>query len=195
MTYPPDFTFPAEKQVTAQVAAQCIAGLASGHRAVVQAGGCSGLWPIALAHYFARVYTFEPEPINFLCLEANVKATPNVSAFECALGDRSTSVGMTRPKVGAGLWRVEGEGDIPMHTIDHVLGDVAVDAIVLDIEGYEVQALRGAERVIERDRPVLWFEFLHHTADIETFLAEHGYTAPARGVGGDSYSIHHTRVQ
>lgn len=195
MTYPPDFTFPAEKQVTAQVAAKTIADLVPEHRAVVQAGGCAGLWPLALAHYFDRVYTFEPEPVNFRVLQQNVVETPNITARGYALGDRSAWVGMTRPKPQAGLWRVSGDGEIPMMPLDAVLGDAPVDAIVLDVEGSELQALRGAERLIERHRPLLWFEFHHNTDAITAFLSAHGYIPPVHGVGGDCYSVHRSRVQ
>jgi FkbM family methyltransferase len=188
--YPPDFTFPKEKTVTAEVAAHTIATMASDHRVVVQAGGCSGLWPLALAKHFKQVYTFEPATINFKCLKANVASVGNIAAFPCALGDKRQGVGLTRPKVGAGLWRVDGDGDVPMVPLDDILGDVVVDAIVLDVEGSEVQALRGAERLITAHRPLLWFENIHNTQAIEAFVMAHGYTVPARGVGGDCYSIH-----
>lgn len=190
MQFPPDFTFPVQKTATAQIAAAGIAGLAPGLRVVVQAGGCSGLWALALAKHFERVYTFEPEPLNFRCLRANVVDTPNIEAFDFALGEARKNVGMTRPKPKAGLWRVDGDGDIPMVRLDDVIGE-AVDAIVLDVEGSEVQAWQGAERLIAACRPLLWFEYLQHTGAIDAFLAAHGYTKPAPcGVGGDYYSVH-----
>ncbi len=194
MIYPPEFRHPAAKAQTAQYAAACIAGLAPGRGAVVQAGGCSGLWPLALSQYFARVYTFEPEPVNFACLRANVAAAPNVSAFAGALGAASGYVGMTRPKAGAGVWRVEGDGEIPMVALDGFLSDVPVDALVLDVEGSEVPALVGARRLIAAYRPLVWLECLQHTAAIAGFLAAHGYTQPQRGIAGDYYSIHASRM-
>jgi FkbM family methyltransferase len=190
--FPPDFTHPEGKTAVAKIAAGVITTLSVAHRGVVQAGGCSGLWPLALAKYFKQVYTFEPAPINFRCLQANVALTGNIAAFPCALGETRQRVGMTRPKVGAGLWRVDGDGDVEMETLDDVLGDAVVDAIVLDVEGHEVQALKGAERIITRCRPLLWFEFMNNTAEIHDFLADHGYTVPVRGVGGDCYSMHVT---
>jgi FkbM family methyltransferase len=185
--YPPDFTYPAQKAATAQLIAACVAGLAPKRRVVVQAGGCSGLWPMALAHHFETVYTFEPEPANFAALAQNCRGLANVHATRAALSDRVGTAGLTRPKVQAGLWRLEGEGDVPLLPLDS-LGLSRVDALVLDVEGHEVQALRGAERVIAAHRPLLWFEYLHHAAAIDEFLAERGYTAPAHGIGGDWYS-------
>lgn len=194
MTYPRDFTYAAQKAETAAFAADTIAHLAADRRVVVQAGGCAGLWPLALAQSFARVYTFEPEAENFRCLQANVAAVPTISATQAALGERPRRVALTRPKAQAGLWCVDGAGDIPMVTLDDALGDVAVDAIVLDVEGFEVHALHGAKRLIAAHRPLLWFEYLHNRTAIDVVLAAYGYRAPQRGIGGDSFSIHSSRV-
>lgn len=192
--YPPDFTYPSEKYETAQLAAQCIAGLAGDHRVVVQAGGCVGLWPFALSKMFAHVYTFEPEPTNFHYLKTNVAACPNVSAARSALGDERRGVSLARTRAQAGLWRVDGDGEIPMIPLDDVMGAAPVDAIVLDVEGFEVPALRGAAQVIRAHRPLLWFEFLQHTDAIAGVLAGYGYTTPARAIGGDCYSVHTSRM-
>lgn len=194
MTYPPDFACPKEKQVTAQVAAQCISGLAPARRAVVQAGGCSGLWPMALAHYFDRVYTFEPAPLNFEYLVRNISDVPNIRASDCALADRCGTSGLTRPKAGAGLWHLEGDGEVDVVTLDSLRFNEPIDAIVLDVEGAEVQAFNGAEQIITTHHPLLWFEYLHHTAEIDAFLAAHGYRPPERGIGADYYSIHASRA-
>ncbi len=77
-----------------------------------------------------------------------------------------------------------------MTTIDDAIGDIPIDAIVLDVEGLEVMALRGAERTIAAHHPLIWCEFLHNTVEIESFLRDHGYTAPVKALGGDVYSTH-----
>ncbi len=195
MTYPPDFTRPRYKEAVAAQAAACIAGLSVAHRAVVQAGGCAGLWPLALASRFAHVYTFEPAPSNFAALAENVAGVPNVTAFPCALGEAPQSVGLTRHKPKAGLWRVDGDGDIPMQPLDAVLAGVAVDALVLDVEGSEVAALNGAERLIAANRPLLWFEYATRQPEIDAWLAAHDYTAPTRGLDGDCYSVPRERAR
>jgi FkbM family methyltransferase len=194
LTYPPDFTYPERKAKTAQAMAAVIAHLAPSRRAVVQAGGCSGLWPLALSKYFARVYTFEPEPANFDCLLVNITGATNIVAVPCAVGATRRTVGMARPKAGAGLWHVEGDGDVLMVPLDAVMGDETVDAIVLDVEGSEATALRGAKQLIAAHRPLLWFEFLRNTEAIASVLAEYGYVSPRHGIGNDRYSVHSSRV-
>ena len=42
-------------------------------RVCVQAGGHVGIYAVALAEHFDRVYTFEPEPENWECLCANLE--------------------------------------------------------------------------------------------------------------------------
>lgn len=175
-------------------AAALIAQLAPARRTVVQAGGCSGLWPLALSHYFDRVYTFEPSPENFAYLTANVASRANVIASPCALGETSRRVGLARPRPQAGLWRVEGDGEIPMQALDDVLGDEPVDALVLDVEGSELAAWRGAARVIDTHRPLLWFEYLSHRDALDAFLSAHGYTTPVPTLGSDACSAHESRL-
>lgn len=185
---PMELTYPMRKLGAAQRAAAAIAALAPRRRGVFQAGGCAGFWPLALAGWFDRVYTCEPAPDNFACLAVNVAETPSVRARACAVGDADRSVGLSRPKAQAGLWTVDGDGPIPMTTIDALVGDAPIDAIALDIEGGEAAALHGAARVIATYRPVIWLEWLRNTAALTTWLGAHDYAPPVPGLGADWYS-------
>jgi FkbM family methyltransferase len=193
MIFPPDFTYPERKTEVAAYVAGAIAVLAPARRVVVQAGGCAGLWPVALAKWFDQVYTFEPEPENYRCLQANIAGHPGITAQPIALGDRHATVGLTRHKPQAGLWRVLGAGDIPMAPLDDLI-DGPVDALVLDVEGSEPAAWRGAAQLIAKWRPLLWFECLTHPAMMAQDLAAMGYGPPQQGHGGDWYSIHQSRM-
>ena len=190
MIYPPDFTAPYAKLRRAHLAAHRIAALAPAHRAVVQAGGCVGLWPLALATYFRHVHTFEPAPTNAACLAANIAGVPSITAYPEALGAAQAAVGLTRRKATAGLWRVDGAGEIPMVTLDERCATAPIDALVLDVEGMELDVWRGAARLIARWRPLLWFEYLTAQPDLLAWLAAQGYTEPQPGMAGDCYSVH-----
>lgn len=192
--FPADFTNAADKAEVAFVAAAVIAKLVTEHRTVVQAGGCSGLWPLALSTHFEQVITFEPHPDNFACLSANTEARSNVMAVNAAVGNRECTVGLSRTKAQAGLWRVDGEGDIPMLRIDDIVGEVPVDALVLDVEGSELQAMQGAARTIERDHPLIWFECAEHHDEILALLQSYGYVTPRSGIYLDYYSVHASRM-
>ena len=189
--WPSDFTNSAGKVLVAEAAVNRIVGLCPvRRRAAVQAGGCSGLWPLTLAQHFSHVYTFEPSQTNFKCLQQNIAGHSNVSASDCALSDERRLVGLTRTKPRAGMWEVNGEGDIQAVTLDDFLGDIEVDALVLDVEGSELAAWRGAERMIIKHHPVLWFEFNRNVDALKAWLADHGYTQPQVGIGRDAFSVY-----
>lgn len=122
----------------------------------VQAGGNCGIWPKALGEKFRAVYTFEPDPMNFRCLCANAPAE-NVFKFNAALGAVHEGVDMICRPDNTGAHRINGTGAIPTLRIDD-LGLSACDLIYLDVEGYEMRALHGAEFTIFRHRPVIVIE-------------------------------------
>jgi FkbM family methyltransferase len=55
---------------------------------VIQAGGWQGVYPFLLSNMFERVYTFEPEPVNFHILSKNCQRT-NIIKFQAALSDEA----------------------------------------------------------------------------------------------------------
>lgn len=126
---------------------------------VLQAGGHAGMYPHQYSKIFKQVITCEPEPHNFYCLEKNV-LSENVLKKNCALGERSGTIKMSHPKskkVNTGCFKVDGDGDIPMITIDS-LNLTDCNLIHLDLEGYELFALKGAINTIQKFKPVIVLE-------------------------------------
>ena len=159
----------------------------SAFRSVVQAGGHCGVWPLALADRFSTVYTFEPDADNFTALTVNTAGKSNIVRFQAALGNVHRTVGLTTLAGRTGRTFVSGEGNIPTLTIDD-LGLLDCDLIILDVEGGEMNAFRGARKTIERCRPVLMFEDKGHSrrfgfakgATPEWLEAHHGYRIATR---------------
>lgn len=126
-------------------------------RVVVQAGGNCGVWPRALGQRFDRVYTFEPCPVNFRCLAANA-SEENIYKFNAALGRRPELVGLARDPRNIGAHYVDRKtGEIPTMRVDDLALD-ACDLILLDVEGFEFNAICGAWETIKRHRPVIVVE-------------------------------------
>ena len=137
--------------------------LVPGRKLVVQAGGNLGIFPKRLAEEFSRVITFEPDAKLFARLKLNAPE-PNIQAIRAALGESNEPIGLACRRrdtsgraVHEGLTHVSGKGVIPQVRLDD-MNLSACDLIYLDIEGYELFALRGAERTIERHRPVIGVE-------------------------------------
>ena len=126
----------------------------------VQAGGHLGYWPIELSQHFNNVYTFEADPIVYDCLERNTKGTQNIYPSSYALGAIKGSVKLMRG-ASAGGSRVDESGKVFVSQVpmDNLCLDPC-DAIILDIEGGEINALKGAEKKIERFSPVILVEEL-----------------------------------
>jgi FkbM family methyltransferase len=155
------------------------AGLAStialvpGRTAAVQAGGNLGVYPKVLAESFRTVYVAEPSHMLFARLMANAPE-PNIVKLQVAFGDTREMVGMSqtrRDKPGLaheGVTHIAGPGVIPTITIDD-LGLAVCDLICLDVEGYELKALRGAVETVRRCRPVV-------SVEINTAIQHYGST-------------------
>lgn len=148
----------------------------------VQAGGNCGFYPKQYGEIFERVYTFEPDWMNFYCLTMNASA-PNIIKQQACLGDERKLLALSDSAKNVGCYAVvpSKTGVHPTLMIDD-LGLDACDLIHLDIEGWEFPALRGAIKTIERFRPVVVLEWMGHgekfgfmNADVEAWMEARGY--------------------
>ncbi len=149
--------------------------LVTTRRVCVQAGGNLGVFPKYLSKTFDAVYVFEPSQELFPMMVKNAPEQ-NIVRFQAALGDAHGLVGTacTRRKHGpgpihAGLTHIDGEGIIPTMRLDDFALPV-VDLLYLDLEGFELYALRGAMETIARCRPVISVEINNNI----TFYGESG---------------------
>ena len=165
-------------------------------RTAVQAGGNIGLWPLRLGRDFARVFTFEPEPISRECLEANVRAQwPDPEACPvvvsaAALGDTMGTVGINRKSLGSHKIDPAGAG-VQQITIDSLKIE-DLDLLQLDCEGYEWHALVGGADTIARCHPIVQVELRNFTrkfgktdTDVWDLLGSLGYRLAAQQPGSD----------
>ena len=167
------------------------------HNVVVQAGGNVGFYVNKYAKIFKNVYTFEPDPINFYCLNLNCTST-NVHKFQACLGDNHGCVNLfnTNETLGHGGSHVNGKGAIPTFKIDD-LNLNECDLIHLDIEGYEKFAILGGINTIKMFKPVIVIEdyprwksrYNSSIEEIEKLLYEIGYVFVQR-VPGDNDKIY-----
>lgn len=154
----------------------------------VQAGGNQGMYPRLLAEVFQHVYTFEPDPLNFYCLVDNCQKD-NIYKLQAALGEHT---GLAKVNRGAmtntGTHTVSTEGDcfVPMVTIDS-LNLRSCGFIMLDIERYELQALKGALQTIERYKPVIQCECGND--EILNLLSPFGYKDVAKSKSDTFYKV------
>lgn len=131
-------------------------------RSIIHAGGNIGLYAIEFAKMGQHVYVFEPSNENFTPLSLNCSRYENVFLYKAALGNVRGPISVVNDEPdNTGTWRVQQCGHIPILLIDD-LGLTDVDIIHLDVEGYELPAIQGAEATILKNHPVLAFELMQH---------------------------------
>jgi FkbM family methyltransferase len=119
-----------------------------------------------------KVYSFEPQPLIFNLLSTNILlngATDIVKQFKLGLGDKIKSLKMTPLKEqffsedcinygGRGLTdSKEGEEEVLLTTIDN-LNLPKLDLIKLDVQGFELETIKGGEKTIKNNHPIFFLE-------------------------------------
>ena len=102
------------------------------------------------------VHAFEPSPHNFRRLQSATRKLPNVRLSRAAVGERSGRSQLylsDNLNVDHRTYRPEGESRETVRVDIIALDDyfrpgARVDLIKLDVQGYELHALRGANRVL-----------------------------------------------
>jgi FkbM family methyltransferase len=154
----------------------------------VQAGGNQGMYPRLLSSMFSHVYTFEPDPLNFHCLVNNCQVD-NIYKLQAALGAETGLVRLNRHTMhntGCHTVSSDGECHVPMITIDS-LKLQSCGLFQLDIERYEIHALKGALETIERCKPVIQCENGNH--EILDLIKPFGYEAVSHSLSDTFYKV------
>ncbi len=131
---------------------------------VIDLGGHIGTHTIALSKLVGpsgTVHTFEPQVKIFTELLVNtyLNGCDNVTPHHAAVGASEGQTFMMRPnQTNEGMTKIGSRGEpVSMKTVDS-FNIKNVSLIKIDIEGYELEALKGALETVKRDRPVLIIE-------------------------------------
>lgn len=117
----------------------------------------------------SKVYAFEPDPE---CYKVCVRNKENYHFPEAEIlpfGAWSETKTLYFQASGFGSSHISNEGDtsIQVKSIDEVVdGDKKVTFIKMDIEGSELEALKGAVHTIQRDKPKLAICIYHKPEDM-----------------------------
>ena len=157
---------------------------------VVDVGANVGIYVHALRRCGAIVEAFEPQPECSAALLAYAAAYPTVHVHPLALVDAESVVTLSVRIVDGRLARTSATtlatsadaGEtlrVPVRTLDSFRLE-RVNAMKIDVEGAELDVLRGAVHTIARARPLLLVEIeqRHHAGPIQVvfdWLTERGY--------------------
>jgi FkbM family methyltransferase len=129
---------------------------------VIDAGANIGTHTIVYCNVVGSSNVIAIEP-NLECVKCLRKNVPYCNIIEAAIGDECGRGNLVlQDNVGAS-YMIDGD-DIPiikLDTCELVLlksQTKRISFIKIDIEGYEVRALKGATQLISKHRPVMWIE-------------------------------------
>ena len=111
---------------------------------VIDVGAWCGTWAKAMEPFAKKVIAFEPDKVHFACLQRN--CTINCDPRQEAVGSENKHISLTEDDFTQAK-RVEKEGDIRMVTLDS-LSYGNVDLVKIDVEGYEMEVLKGANNTL-----------------------------------------------
>lgn len=140
----------------------------------IDGGANSGIHATSMAGLLTdgHLFCFEPvqRPAEGLARNlASLGASHRSTIFQKALGERAGAVEFMVNDESTAHSHIRRVGEkqnalrvitAPMVTIDETVGQTPIAFIKLDLEGADFLALRGGERVIKRDRPLVVFETL-----------------------------------
>lgn len=133
-----------------------------------------------------KVHAFEPNHESYLRLTENaaLAGNDNIETHQCGLGSaeefRGSAVTAIDENRGAfsldGCDVIEGQEGLAVKPLDNFAFE-RVDLLKVDVEGMELEVLKGAEATIERCRPVIFLEVntLHSTAPVLDWANARGY--------------------
>lgn len=140
-------------------------------RVFVDVGAHVGLWSMQAECDFAQVIAFEPVALHAEIFPHNVRGRqPRVRLHRVALGVEAGRVSLGSHGASTGDTHVTGDGDIPMVTLD-AYDLQTVDAMKIDVEGFELPVVRGAVETLLRCRPLVVIE--QKAKERDNFGSEH----------------------
>jgi FkbM family methyltransferase len=136
-------------------------------------GACCGetaVW--AVMKGAGTVHAFEPNPeaLAFLRENAAKYGKGRIDIVPCGVGNERSTVGLGRSdaeNIGSTKIREGGDEGIQVVTLDEWAQERSVvpDFIKMDLEGYEVRAIVGAQKLLVRHRPRLAIALYHSLED------------------------------
>ncbi|MBQ3544725.1 MAG: FkbM family methyltransferase [Lachnospiraceae bacterium] len=117
---------------------------------------------------YEQIISFEPDKNNFeICKNIILKKQwKNVELIHAGLSEKESICNFIESGESASRISEEGESQIRLVSIDQCVGERNVSFIKLDVEGFELETLRGAKKCIQRDHPRMAISLYHKKEDI-----------------------------
>jgi len=165
---------------------------ASSQGITIDIGAHTGAYSLAAkAAGASELYSFEPHFANFARMQLNFRGNEfSLDGLHMlAVGEASEwrtfhlTTALDYLSTGGGLTEKAGSRQSPVQVVslDEFLGpkrSSKVEVMKIDVEGLEPQVLRGANRIVEQSRPIIFLECIDEQSgnDVQRILSEFGYS-------------------
>lgn len=115
-----------------------------------------------------KVYAFEPNPVAYKELKINTKINDaDINSFNVAVGAMSGKARINiedQQNIGSANITRSKDGDIRLITLDEFVDEKNTKPVLIkvDVEGFEIEVLKGAEKTIKKFKPILALESLDY---------------------------------
>ncbi|HHE64585.1 MAG: hypothetical protein DRH43_00180 [Deltaproteobacteria bacterium] len=144
---------------------------------IIDAGAWTGDTAIAFAQALkskGHIFSFEPETVNYEKLEATIRKydmLDTITPVQLGLWSDTCTLSFKNSCENSMQYRVDstGESFISVTSLDNFVKRQnirKIDLIKMDIEGAELEALKGSQTVIKKFRPKLQISIYHKYDDL-----------------------------
>lgn len=137
----------------------------------IDIGANLGNHSIFFSEFFNKIYAFEPNKVIYSLLNFNTKEYKNIKTFNLGLSNNNTikKIYYNNENYGGGSVFKENKSlfknkkiftqNIKLKKLDNIkLGREKVAIVKIDVEGHEYEVLRGMQKILASDSPILLIE-------------------------------------
>ena len=142
----------------------------------IDVGANFGCWTLPLSKHATHVHAYEPQECcrDLIVRSVYANGFTNITVWNAAVGSKNGTVLVPRLDIeaadnfgGVSLLGACDEGNpVPIIPLDSMSYPRTVTFIKIDVEGGELDVLRGARDLIATDRPILMLEMDHPLTDL-----------------------------
>ena len=115
---------------------------------IVDIGAWCGTWSLSMNQFAKNIHCYEPNKAHYECLSRNLSTHSHVRLYNQAIGNNDSFVNLTEESATQNTRVLLEEGKTKINKLDS-LDLQGVDFIKIDVEGLEMEVLKGAESTLE----------------------------------------------
>lgn len=115
---------------------------------IIDVGAWCGTWTLSMQQYAKNIHCYEPNKLHYECLSRNLSPHSHVRLYNQALGNDDGFVKLTEDSSTQNTRVLIEKGQTKINRLDS-LNLTGVDFLKIDVEGLEMEVLKGAEKTLQ----------------------------------------------